>query len=370
MRNLSSFITEFYRLPSFEHVIEHDLNGTILAHNNMFYLYHPNGTGFTLFDKNGQIVRKIERYLDEIADLTIIVDLFVMSFFQNTLNVCLGDNRICRLKINKSLIDYGFIYFMESERPKNIELDYDPCCIVELKDKNILVGSCEDDLLALYDSEFNLIRTITQISNKEIKPTRLACDQDGNVFMTNEYYARRLYKLNSEFELIKSIGSYGSSIRRDITIHENKIYVCVDGYIRVYSLDLEKLSEHHFEDTPLQIRISTDMACVQFSTTNGKIVTEFYKLPSFDSELVVKHDLAGPILAHKKMFYLYHVDGTGFTLFHENGKKMMTKRATTFGRIEDYDTGMSFFNNSVYMRVKRKTISKLSIRDTGSSPSR
>jgi hypothetical protein len=58
-------------------------------------------------------------------------------------------------------IDKNLIDIVETGKPEYIELDYIPNCIVELKNKNILVGSFDDNLLALYDSEFKLIRKIT-----------------------------------------------------------------------------------------------------------------------------------------------------------------------------------------------------------------
>jgi hypothetical protein len=62
-------------------------------------------------------------------------------------------------------------------------LDYRPFRIVELKNKNILVGSSDDDFLALYDSEFKLIRKITEIDGEIICPGGLAYDQNGNVLI-------------------------------------------------------------------------------------------------------------------------------------------------------------------------------------------
>jgi DNA-binding beta-propeller fold protein YncE len=76
--------------------------------------------------------------------------------------------------------------------------------LVELKNKNILVGSLDDFLLALYDSEFKLIRKITEINHVYMYPHGLACDPDGNVYFTNGH-DRSLYKLDSELNFIKLI---------------------------------------------------------------------------------------------------------------------------------------------------------------------
>ena len=68
---------------------------------------------------------------------------------------------------DKSLIDV-----IERGKPEYIDLDCDPQCIVELKNKNILVGSWNDELLALYDSDFKLIRKITEIDGEIICPNK------------------------------------------------------------------------------------------------------------------------------------------------------------------------------------------------------
>jgi hypothetical protein len=69
----------------------------------------------------------------------------------------------------------------------NIELYFTPFRIVELKNKNILVGRWYGYLLALYDSEFKLIRKITEINHQKIRPYGLVCDQNGNPFVINGY---------------------------------------------------------------------------------------------------------------------------------------------------------------------------------------
>jgi hypothetical protein len=137
--------------------------------------------------------------------------------------------------------------------------------------------------------------------------------------------------------LIKSIKLDYDLDLYDITIQENKIYVCGDRCIRVYSLDLDEISMHYFEDMPMQIRISTNMACIKFKRKNENNeftrFTRFHKLPSF--ELVIEHDLNGPILAHNNLFYLYHQKSTGFTVFDKNGK-IMKEIERDLGEIDEY----------------------------------
>jgi hypothetical protein len=252
-------------------------------------------------------------------------------------------------------IDIRLIDIVERGKPEYIELDFSPFCIAELKNKTILVGSCDDDLLALYDSEFKLKRKITEINNKKIKPGGLACDQNGYVFVANEY-DRSLYKLDSELNFIKSIEF--DSDWPDITIHRNKIYMCGNKCVGIYSLDLDRITEHYFNDVPVQIRIATDMACIQFRrlTRSKKLtwITRFHKLPSF--ELVIEHDLVGSILPHNTMFYLY--DETGFTLFDKNGN-IMKKIEKNIGETEFTNSGMSFFNNALYRCLDGKKICKI-----------
>jgi hypothetical protein len=166
-----------------------------------------------------------------------------------------------------------------------------------------------------------------------------------------------LYKLDSELNFIKSI-EFDSDLP-DITNHRNKIYICGDKCIRVYSLDLDKISEHYFEDDPYQIRITTNMACIQFGkeTENDAFtyITRFYKLPSF--ELVIEHDLfEGSILAHNTMFCLYN--SNGFAVFDKNGK-IMKKIEKNIGETEYNNSRMRFFNNALYICLDGKRICKI-----------
>jgi hypothetical protein len=257
--------------------------------------------------------------------------------------------------------DISLIDIVETGKAEYIKLDCSPYRLVELKNKNILVGSLDEELLALYDSEFKLIRRITEINNEKVKPYGLVCDQDGNVFVTNGC-DRSLYKLDSELGLIKWIKGSNHGCFGDITIHRNKIYMCGDKCIRVYSLNLVMITDHYVEDMPVQIRITTDRACVLFKkrTENDKStwITRFYKLPSF--ALVNEHNLAGPILVHDSMFFLYQQNGTGFTLFEKNGK-IMKKLEKPLGKIKYFDSGMRFFTDALYICMKDNKICKMFI---------
>ncbi len=77
-------------------------------------------------------------------------------------------------------------------------------------------------------------------------------------------------------------------------------------------------------------------------------------LPSF--ELVIEQDLFGTILAHNTMFYLY--DGTGFAEFDKNDK-IMKKIEKSLGKTEYTDSGMSFFNNALYICLNGNRICKM-----------
>ncbi len=102
---------------------------------------------------------------------------------------------------------------------------------------------------------------------------------------------------------------------------------------------------------PFQIRIATDIAYIQFErkTENDKITRfmKFYKLPSF--KLVDTHGLVntgrhlfGPILVLNSMFYLY---GAGFIFFDKNCN-IMNPTKKIFGKINNSNSDMIFFNNA------------------------
>ncbi len=185
---------------------------------------------------------------DTKASLSVLVLYVYIEFiifqvqFETNEKFVLDGSFSCNIDdyIDKSLID-----ILETGKPEYFKFDSKPNRIVELKNKNILVSSCRYDLLALHDSELKLIRTIKEINNEEIQPFGLACDQNGNIYFTN-VRDHSLFKLDSELKSIQSIkcGCY------DITIYKDKIYAfnILDKCIRVYSLDLDLISEQHFKD--------------------------------------------------------------------------------------------------------------------------
>jgi hypothetical protein len=86
-------------------------------------------------------------------------------------------------------------------RSAEIELDYAPSHVVELKDKNILINCCNDENLALHDPDFKLIRIIDKISGKLIQPHGLDVSGNGHIIMINRF-DESIYKLYSELELV------------------------------------------------------------------------------------------------------------------------------------------------------------------------
>jgi hypothetical protein len=90
-----------------------------------------------------------------------------------------------------------------------IDLDYEPHRVLELNDGNILVGSLDDRVLGLHDSNFQLIRKISQVfcdssTNYEynIWHTGLDKSANGDVYIKADSC---VCKLNKDFKIVRDI---------------------------------------------------------------------------------------------------------------------------------------------------------------------
>jgi hypothetical protein len=247
--------------------------------------------------------------------------------------------------------------------PKYIDLDYEPFRVLELNDGNILVGSFDDKILGLHDSNFKLIRKISEIWHDStpwliydnIQHTGLDNSANGDVYIKVN---KCVNKLNKDFVVVKSSPQRDTHIR-DIHVHKDRLYACYDNSrtVDVFNLDLELVSTHVLDFTPIQIRVMEAKACVNVADANGVSKTAFYKLPSF--ELISEFTKFGPILAHRGIFYVYH-NNAGFTAFDKNGAVIDTKQTNYVGRLKYWNVGMSIVQNKLMICMK-KQICKIQI---------
>jgi hypothetical protein len=236
-----------------------------------------------------------------------------------------------------------------------IQLDFQPSQIVQMNTRDILISSFDDDLLALYDADFNFMRKIHKINGENISPTGLACDKIGNIFMGNGFDGS-LIKVNNKFELVCQTGEnkdYG-----DIHIHNDRLYVCerTTNAIEVLSLDLEHMAVYPLDYEPCQTRIINDTVCVLLKVTDDLFFTSFYKSPSF--ELIAQTGYSGTILAHDKMFYIYK--DTGFMVFGQTGE-FIDKKKTNFENQKYCEDGIIMIDDVIYVCIDDKKLCKIKI---------
>jgi hypothetical protein len=247
--------------------------------------------------------------------------------------------------------DTALEYFGQAEHH---QLDYRPFGIVGLNNTNILVSSIDDQFLALYDSELNLIRKIDLINSQGIQPMGPTSGADGNIFVTN-CIGSCIYKLNSEFKMIKSYEAPNKiTTYEGIQLWEDQLYVCLSGpkRIEIFDLDLNLVSKHAVHGQPFRIKLTKDRACVLVKE-NGKVKTCFYKLPAFDFiSNNVERGLM--LLAHREFFYEYN--GETITAFSKNGELIDEKKTNWVNKsyIRHFNQNLNVIDGHLYLCLDKQ----------------
>jgi hypothetical protein len=218
------------------------------------------------------------------------------------------------------------------DEQNHVELDYQPFRVLQLKNKNTLIGSFNDNLIRIYDYEFNLIRKYDQINGQTVQPGGLTSDMNGNIFVVNCLNAT-INKLDSQFGFMKSFREPNNQIYTDIHAYHDRLYACTTllKTIAVFNLDLEPVSIHYLDYVPFQIRVLKNRACVIVKDNKKNWNTYMYKLPDF--EIIAKDIESGSILAHNDMFYIH--TRNELRIFDKNGK-FIDKRLKSFGKKQYY----------------------------------
>jgi hypothetical protein len=171
--------------------------------------------------------------------------------------------------------------------------DFQPSGILELANGNILVCSWLNNLMVLYDSNFNQICRMLRVNDQVIWPSGLASDPNGNVFVTDVLH-NSINKLNVDLGFIKAYRIPDDSVLRTIAIYKERLYACLllKKRIDIMSLDFQQISSHSVDIMPVEIKImSDDVACIVGQDKAGLMETRFYKMPSFD--LIIRHNKVG-----------------------------------------------------------------------------
>jgi hypothetical protein len=241
---------------------------------------------------------------------------------------------------------YDLFKSLNAQVPEYIMLDYNPSHVIQLNDGNILISSYRDNIMGLYDNDFNLIRKITKINNEPFQSDGLAKDNNGNLFIVNDL-KKTVDLLDSELRYIRSIHQPYDGYYSDIFAHENRLYACVPALKRIdiITCGLETISEIRLDIVPYQLKILNQVACVLVNYS--KIY--FYNISKF--ELISKFDGCGSILAYNDLFYVYQDDG--FSLFDPSGN-FIGKKSTYYGRTKQICADISVINRKLIICLDQK----------------
>ena len=168
-------------------------------------------------------------------------------------------------------IDYYFdnkIDAIEAKSHQIIDLDFEPTSFYTLPNGHLVIAGYYSQVLKIYDSEFNLVKTIDKINNKTFRPLYLTSNGKKSIYIT-DCSAHQIIQTDLDFNFIKQFGSKGSSNQQlyyplGIEYYEDSVYVCDSNNQRIQKLseDLVYQETYPLNFHPWNIKIIKNIACV------------------------------------------------------------------------------------------------------------
>lgn len=158
-----------------------------------------------------------------------------------------------------------------------IDINTRPYEITVLPNGYLVAANNDNGQLTLYDSNFNLVKSIDKISNQAISPWSITHDEKNKIYISN-YACRCIISTDLDFNFIKSQKiewrPYGICYKNQI------VYVCdFNNYnLHKYSSELVLLQTIKLEIKPWTIKILNDTACINYFGTSE---LHFYDLDTF-----------------------------------------------------------------------------------------
>ena len=220
----------------------------------------------------------------------------------------------------------------------------------------LLIADLNQTSLFLYDANFKLARTITEISDAEFYPMGVATNGSNEIYIVN-HCNEKIYKTDLDFNPIGECSSHGDDTDqlmhpRGIFYYQHSLFVCDCGSNRIQKFDSDSLihqTTYNLDFSPSRIKISNNIACVIGGLNN----TAIYFFDSRTFHLHHKYDrktacyFIGVINSH---FYEYNDRRIYF--YDENGEFVQEFKAVNFGPIlneYNYDSGIVYFNSKVVL---------------------
>lgn len=179
---------------------------------------------------------------------------------------------------------------LKTSNYKKLNLKIKPKDLCVLSNKYLLAANYDSNNLTMYDTEFNLVKTINRINNREIQPGYITSNKIDKIYICERHH-NRIVMTDFDFNFIRQIGSKG--VNNDqfnfpcgILYDNNSVYVCDSKNKRLqkFDSDLGFQKSYSLDFEPWKLRITNSVACI---VQNKYGYIYFYDLNSF--QLLTKH---------------------------------------------------------------------------------
>ncbi len=199
-----------------------------------------------------------------------------------------------------------------------VTIDSHPTDVCVLSDQQLLVADYIDEHLAIYDSDFKLIRKIREINESSIKPLSLATNRIDKIYVL-DYKNEKILSTDYNFKLLGFIQNTSLCNPDGMFYYQNFLYICdITGKsIKKFDANLVLEDELRLDFKPLNIQIAnSNLACIRPYELDG---IYFYDIEKFCLKLkynhsngsigVIKHENFYKFVFLKKKLYCFNKNG-------------------------------------------------------------
>ena len=112
---------------------------------------------------------------------------------------------------DKNNVAYRNTTFIDLRKYLTLEIKNEPWDLIEIKKTNqLLAVNYFQESLTLFDEDFNVLKTITEINNLHFKSLSAATNNEDKIFIS-DFGFNRILSTNLNFELIATVGNEGSN---------------------------------------------------------------------------------------------------------------------------------------------------------------
>ena len=259
---------------------------------------------------------------------------------------------------------------LSSNKFKEISIHTSSCydlCVLD--NGNVLVADFDGSQLLVYDASLKLIKKVRMIGNYTFEPYSLVTD--NNYLFISDCQSRFILKANLSFEFIAMYKGTHKDLfderpvlydPRGLCLYEDKLYVCDTNYQRIFILskDLNVLDAFKFEMYPVHIKITNNVALINFNGLSGLTFYPsnigsigFYSLPKFQ-KIADNIESRGIISSIGSNFYIYNKDNIIFCYDEKANiskrfsiKNMPKLKLDSIGGIVKHKNNLILYSNGI-----------------------